>query len=94
MTDTPARHDYTLEVYRTHGAYRWRFTHRNGNILADSAEGYSRYEDCLHSAAVVTAMPLAEFDNAIHNPATGFTFTSADRVIYFTGYARPDSRKA
>lgn len=32
-----------FEIYRDEaGEYRWRLVHRNGNILADSAEGYSR----------------------------------------------------
>ncbi|MFB6301051.1 MAG: YegP family protein, partial [Halobacteriales archaeon] len=32
-----------IEVYRDQaGEWRWRLIHRNGNILADSGEGYSR----------------------------------------------------
>ncbi len=32
----------TFELYRdTTGEYRWRLRHQNGNIIADSAEGYS-----------------------------------------------------
>jgi len=35
-----------FELYRdTDGKWRWRFVHRNGNILADSGEGYSRKTD-------------------------------------------------
>ncbi|SDZ97979.1 Uncharacterized conserved protein YegP, UPF0339 family [Haloplanus vescus] len=31
-----------FEVYRDKGGeYRWRLVHRNGNILADSGEGYA-----------------------------------------------------
>jgi len=31
-----------FEVYRDDGdEWRWRLVHRNGNIVADSAEGYS-----------------------------------------------------
>ncbi len=32
----------TFELYRDHaGEWRWRLVHRNGNIIADSGEGYS-----------------------------------------------------
>ncbi len=35
-----------FELYRDkEGKWRWRFVHRNGNILADSGEGYSRKTD-------------------------------------------------
>ena len=35
-----------FEVYRDAAEeYRWRLVHRNGNILADSGEGYSRRHD-------------------------------------------------
>ena len=32
----------TFELYEdSEGKYRWRLVHRNGNILADSGEGYA-----------------------------------------------------
>ncbi|MFC7096019.1 HVO_2922 family protein [Halobaculum marinum] len=32
----------TFEVYRDHAdEWRWRLVHRNGNIIADSGEGYA-----------------------------------------------------
>lgn len=32
-----------VEYYKDkRGEWRWRLRHRNGNILADSAEGYTR----------------------------------------------------
>lgn len=32
----------TFELYRdTEGAFRWRLVHDNGNIIADSGEGYA-----------------------------------------------------
>ena len=35
-----------FEIYRdAAGTWRWRLLHRNGNILADSGEGYSRRRD-------------------------------------------------
>ncbi|WP_158853515.1 DUF1508 domain-containing protein [Halorhabdus sp. CUG00001] len=35
-----------FEIYQDNaGEYRWRLVHRNGNILADGGEGYSRYHD-------------------------------------------------
>lgn len=43
------------------GSWRWRLRHRNGNIIADSAEGYSSKQKCqqgLHS--VERNAPTAE----------------------------------
>ncbi|GAA0657113.1 HVO_2922 family protein [Salarchaeum japonicum] len=38
MSDSQAR----FEVYEDDaGQWRWRLVHRNGNILADSGEGYA-----------------------------------------------------
>ncbi|WP_438267404.1 HVO_2922 family protein [Halomarina litorea] len=38
--------DAHFELYRDEaGEWRWRLVHRNGNILADSGEGYSRKAD-------------------------------------------------
>jgi hypothetical protein len=32
----------TFELYEdSEGKYRWRLVHRNGNIIADSGEGYA-----------------------------------------------------
>ncbi|MFO7833480.1 MAG: HVO_2922 family protein [Halohasta sp.] len=37
----------TFEVYEdTAGQWRWRLVHDNGNILADSGEGYSSKQKC------------------------------------------------
>ncbi|MGY4643640.1 YegP family protein [Cellulomonas sp. URHB0016] len=41
----------TLELYPgTDGDYRWRDTHTNGHVLADSAEGYRRKRAALKGA--------------------------------------------
>lgn len=43
-----------FELYRDHaGEWRWRLRVGNGNVVADSAEGYVRREDCEHGIAVV-----------------------------------------
>ncbi len=35
-----------FELYRDGaGEWRWRLVHRNGNVLADSGEGYARKAD-------------------------------------------------
>ena len=37
----------TFEVYRDEaGEWRWRLRHDNGNVIADSGEGYARRETC------------------------------------------------
>lgn len=39
--------EYTVEFYRDKSSeWRWRATHQNGNIIADSAESYKRRNDC------------------------------------------------
>lgn len=39
----------TFEVYRdTAGEWRWRLLHDNGNVIADSGEGYERYAGCIN----------------------------------------------
>jgi len=37
----------TFEVYEDQaGQWRWRLVHRNGNIIADSGEGYASRQKC------------------------------------------------
>lgn len=41
------RDDYHGLLYRDDaGEYRWRLLSRNGNIVADSSEGYENRADC------------------------------------------------
>jgi uncharacterized protein YegP (UPF0339 family) len=43
MSDSKA----TFELYRDAEAqWRWRLVHDNGNILADSGEGYTSKQNC------------------------------------------------
>lgn len=43
-----------FELYRdSSGHWRWRLRVQNGNVVADSAEGYVRREDCEHGIALV-----------------------------------------
>lgn len=49
----------TFRVYRSKDGWRWRLESRNGRILADSGEAYSRRRDCRRALASVW---LAIFD--------------------------------
>lgn len=41
---------YRVSIYKdAKGEFRWRITHRNKNILADSGEGYKNHQDCRSS---------------------------------------------
>lgn len=41
----------TVEIYKDNKKeYRWRITAPNGNIVADSAEGYKNKSDCMEMA--------------------------------------------
>ncbi|CAA2145233.1 MULTISPECIES: DUF1508 domain-containing protein [Methylobacterium] len=43
-----------FELYRDSGGeWRWRLRVTNGNVIADSAEGYARREDCEHGITLV-----------------------------------------
>ena len=43
-----------FELYRDSGGeWRWRLRVPNGNVIADSAEGYVRREDCEHGIALI-----------------------------------------
>lgn len=43
-----------FELYRDSGGdWRWRLRVQNGNVVADSSEGYARREDCEHGITLV-----------------------------------------
>ena len=43
-----------FEVYKDKSdEYRWRLRHANGNIMADSAEGYKNKKDILHAIETI-----------------------------------------
>lgn len=43
-----------FELYRDAvGQWRWRLRVENGNVIADSGEGYARREDCEHAITLV-----------------------------------------
>lgn len=45
-----------FETYKdATGDWRWRLRTQNGNIVADSAEGYRHREDCERGIAIVKA---------------------------------------
>ena len=54
----------TFQVYEDDsGEWRWRLRHRNGNIIADSAEGYSSRPAAIDGLdAVRAAAPTARLD--------------------------------
>lgn len=43
-----------FELFRdAAGAWRWRLRVQNGNVVAESGEGYVRREDCEHAITLV-----------------------------------------
>ena len=49
-----------FEIYKDHKAeWRWRLRAQNGNVLADSAEGYNRREDCEHGISLTKGSAAA-----------------------------------
>jgi uncharacterized protein YegP (UPF0339 family) len=53
--------DIKFEVYKDDkGEWRWRCLHLNGNILADSAEGYKNKQDCVDELVRIKSLaPVA-----------------------------------
>lgn len=44
----------SLEVYKDgEDQWRWRYRHENGNVMADSGQGYTNASDMLHGAMYV-----------------------------------------
>ena len=58
-----------FEIYReANGDWRWRLRHQNGNVIADSSEGYRRREDCERGIAIVkeaAAAPIVDMTTKI-----------------------------
>lgn len=60
-----------FEVYRDRGGeYRWRLVHRNGNVLADSGEGYSRRHDARRAVDRLRER-IDEFEFEVYEDAAG-----------------------
>lgn len=51
----------TFEVYADNKSeWRWRLRHTNGNVIADSGEGYTTEENCMNGIeSVRTNSPTA-----------------------------------
>lgn len=46
--------DYYFEVYRDKSEkWRWRLKSLNGNITADSGEGYANKSDCINGIEII-----------------------------------------
>ena len=49
-----------FELHKDHaGEWRWRLRTTNGNVVADSAEGYRRREDCERCIEIVRSAAQA-----------------------------------
>jgi uncharacterized protein YegP (UPF0339 family) len=53
-----------FELYRdAKGEWRWRLRARNGEVVAESGEGYTRREDCEHGIGLVRQSAEARIDD-------------------------------
>ena len=49
-----------FEIYKGHnGEWRWRLRVTNGNVIADSGEGYEHRRDCEHGIELVKGSATA-----------------------------------
>jgi uncharacterized protein YegP (UPF0339 family) len=54
-----------LHIYKSHGQWRWKIIHRNGNNIANGGEGYKRKTDCKRGLLrLVMALSKDQFDIA------------------------------
>ena len=62
----------TFEVYEDRaGQWRWRLVHDNGNIIADSGEGYASRQKCEQGLeSVKRNAPGADVEK-VNNPTGG-----------------------
>lgn len=58
--EAPKPDGSAVEVYKAKDGFRWRVTARNGRIVAESGEGYSREADCRKAYAKLTLPVLPE----------------------------------
>ena len=53
-----------FELYRdAKGEWRWRLRARNGEVIAESGEGYARREDCENGIALVRQSTEARIED-------------------------------
>ena len=61
-----------FEMYKGHdGQWRWRLRTTNGNVVADSAEGYEHRGDCERGIAIVRSSqdaPIVDMSAKIAGP--------------------------
>ena len=62
----------TFEVYEDQaGKWRWRLVHDNGNIIADSGEGYASRQKCEQGLESVKQNALGASVEKVNNPTGG-----------------------
>ncbi|CCQ34568.1 hypothetical protein HLRTI_001603 [Halorhabdus tiamatea SARL4B] len=78
-----------FEIYEdAAGQYRWRLVHRNGNVLADGGQGYSRYHDARRAVDRLREN-LDDYEFEVYEDAAGeFRWrlqSSNDRIVADSG---------
>ncbi|WP_136687693.1 DUF1508 domain-containing protein [Halorhabdus amylolytica] len=87
-----------FEIYEDNaGEYRWRLVHRNGNILADGGQGYSRYNDASRAVDRLREN-LADYEFEIYEDAAEEyrwrLLASNDRIVADSGEGYTDRDEA
>lgn len=60
----------TFEIYQDRaGQWRWRLVHNNGNIIADSGEGYASRQKCEQGLDSVKQNAPGAAVEAVDNPS-------------------------
>ena len=87
-----------FQIYEDNaGEYRWRLIHRNGNILADGGQGYSRYNDANRAVDRIREN-LADYEFEVYEDNAGEyrwrLFASNDRIVADSGEGYTDRDEA
>jgi len=87
-----------FEIYEDNaGEYRWRLVHRNGNVLADGGQGYSRYHDARRAVDRLRE-DLDDYEFEIYEDNAGqFRWrltASNDRIVADSGQGYNDRDEA
>lgn len=62
----------TFEIYEDRaGKWRWRLVHNNGNIIADSGEGYASRQKCEQGLGSVKHNAPGATIELVDNPTGG-----------------------
>ena len=75
-----------IDVYKDKaGEWRWKLVHANGNIMADSSEGYKNKKDCVKSLNSVKSFMAGSIVKDIANQSCSYCKSIEEGQLNFCG---------